>query len=365
MLRAYEWTLDWVIRFKAAMLAVTIATLVGTVWLYIIIPKGFFPSEDTGFIFATTEARPDVSFIALSEMQRKVAEIIRADKAVEYFNSTVGPGGPTPGTNGGRIFVKLKPRAERGESALDVIQRLRVTSNTVTGIAVYWRAVQNLNIGGRPSKGEYQYTLTSSDTDTLYRVAPEMQEKISRGRGDSRRDHRSRSAQSADEHRDRSREGRRLRHLHRPGAAGTVQRLRLAPGGDDLHPGRRFSGHPGKQAAIPGRHFGPFAHLPQDLERSVGAAGGGDAAVGVGRPAPGQPPGQPARGDDLVQPGARCLTRPGGRCHPRHRARGAPAGDRGVELPGLCAGVPGFAERAGHPGAGGGVRRLCAARHPL
>ena len=179
MLRAYEWTLDWVIRFKAAMLAVTIATLVGTVWLYIIIPKGFFPSEDTGFIFATTEARPDVSFIALSEMQRKVADIIRADKAVEYFNSTVGPGGPTPGTNGGRIFVKLKPRAERGESALDVIQRLRVTSNTVTGIAVYWRAVQNLNIGGRPSKGEYQYTLTSSDTDTLYRVAPEMQEKIS------------------------------------------------------------------------------------------------------------------------------------------------------------------------------------------
>jgi len=178
MHRAYEWTLDWVIRFKGAMLAVTIATLFGTVWLYIVIPKGFFPSEDTGFIFATTEARPDISFIALSAMQRKVADIIRADRAVEYFNSTVGPGGPTPGTNGGRIFIKLKPRAERKESALQVIQRLRVSANTVPGINVYFRAVQNLNIGGRPSRAEYQYTLTSSDTDTLYRVAPEMQQKI-------------------------------------------------------------------------------------------------------------------------------------------------------------------------------------------
>ncbi|MGH6770575.1 MAG: efflux RND transporter permease subunit [Xanthobacteraceae bacterium] len=178
MHRAYEWSLDWVIRFRAVMLAVTVATLVGSVWLYIVIPKGFFPSEDTGFIYATTEARPDISFRALAEMQGKVADIIRADRAVEYFNSTVGPGGPTPGTNGGRIFIKLKPRDVRQESALQVIQRLRVSANTVTGINVYFRAVQNLNVGGRPSRAEYQYTMTSSDTETLYRVAPEMQARL-------------------------------------------------------------------------------------------------------------------------------------------------------------------------------------------
>src|SRR5688572_11186580 len=177
-LRGYEWSLDKVIQYKAVMLAVTIGTLFGTVWLYIVIPKGFFPSEDTGFIFATTEARPDISFTALSEMQRKVADIIRADQAVEYFNSTVGPGGPTPGTNGGRIFIKLKSRDVRKESALQVIQRLRVSANTVTGINVYFRAVQNLNVGGRPSRAEYQYTMTSSDTETLYRVAPEMQARL-------------------------------------------------------------------------------------------------------------------------------------------------------------------------------------------
>jgi HAE1 family hydrophobic/amphiphilic exporter-1 len=177
MHRAYEWTLDWVIRFKAAMLVVTVATLFGTVWLYIVIPKGFFPSEDTGFIFATTEGRADVAFSSLSEMQGKVADIIMADPAVEYINNTVGPGGPTPGSNGGRIFVKLKPRDQR-DSAIDVIQRLRPKTNSVPGIAVTWRAVQNLNIGGRPSKAEYQYTLTSGDTEALYRLAPEIQGKI-------------------------------------------------------------------------------------------------------------------------------------------------------------------------------------------
>ena len=104
---------------------------------------------------------------------------------------------------------------------------------------------------------------------------------------------------------------------------------------------------------------------PEDRERTVGAAGSGDAAHDLGRAAAGQPPGQPARGHDLVQSRARRLARAGGRCHPADRARGAAAGHRRVELPGLGAGVPGFAQRAGHPGAGGDLRRLCAARHPL
>ncbi len=125
-MRGYEWSLDRVIKYKAVMLAVTVATLFGTVWLYIVIPKGFFPSEDTGFIFATTEAQADVSFQSLSEMQAKVAAIIRADKSVNYLNSTIGPGGPSPTANIGRIFIALKPRNERQDSANEVIQRLRV-----------------------------------------------------------------------------------------------------------------------------------------------------------------------------------------------------------------------------------------------
>jgi HAE1 family hydrophobic/amphiphilic exporter-1 len=177
-MRGYEWSLDRIIKYKAVMLAVTVATLFGTVWLYIVIPKGFFPSEDTGFIFAQTQAPADVSFQSLAEMQAKVASIIRADRSVEYFNSTIGPGGPSPTANIGRIFIKLKPRNERRESAEQVIERLRATANTVPGLLVRFRSVQNLNISGRPSSGEYQYTLTSSDTDLLYRAAPELQGRI-------------------------------------------------------------------------------------------------------------------------------------------------------------------------------------------
>jgi hydrophobic/amphiphilic exporter-1 (mainly G- bacteria), HAE1 family len=177
-LRAYEWSLDKIIRFKAVTLALTLCTLVGTVWLYIEIPKGFFPIEDTGFVSVTTEAKADISFEQLSALQAKVATIIRSDPAVAYLNSTIGPGGPSPTTNTGRMFVVLKPRAERDISANDVIQRLRGPVNSVLGIQTILRPIQNINVGGRPSRSEYQYTMTSTDTETLYRAATEMRDRM-------------------------------------------------------------------------------------------------------------------------------------------------------------------------------------------
>jgi HAE1 family hydrophobic/amphiphilic exporter-1 len=183
MHRAYEWSLDKVIIYKRAMLAVTIATLFGTVWLYIAIPKGFFPTEDTGFVAATTEGPSDISFQAMADLQRRVAEIVRKDPAVEYVNSTVGAGGPNPTTNYGRVFIVLKPRHVRGENSTSVIQRLRRTANSVPGIAVYFQNVQNLRIVARMSKSEFQYTLQSSDTEALYRIAPELREKIAQIEG--------------------------------------------------------------------------------------------------------------------------------------------------------------------------------------
>jgi len=179
-LRAYEWALDKVLAYKSVMLAVTLATLVGTVYLYVIIPKGFFPTEDTGFIAATTEGASDISFEAMAERQRRVAEIVRNDPSVAYVNSTVGVGGPNPTTNYGRMFIALKPRNERSENSTAVIQRLRRTANSVTGMIVYFQNVQNINITGRLSKSEYQYTLQSSDTETLFRVAPELRDKIAK-----------------------------------------------------------------------------------------------------------------------------------------------------------------------------------------
>jgi HAE1 family hydrophobic/amphiphilic exporter-1 len=182
-LRGYEWALDKVIAHKFIVLLVTFGTLAATFWLYTVIPKGFFPTEDTGFISASTEGASDVSFGQMATLQRQVAEIIRADKAVDYVNSTIGAGGPNPTLNAGRMFIALKPKKERGESSTDIIQRLRRAANTVPGMAVYFQNVQNINITGRISKSEFQYTLQSSDTPLLYEVAPQMRDKIAKIEG--------------------------------------------------------------------------------------------------------------------------------------------------------------------------------------
>jgi HAE1 family hydrophobic/amphiphilic exporter-1 len=178
-LRVYEWTLDWVLARKALMLLVTMATLAGTIALYIIVPKGFFPQEDTGFLSGVTEAATDTSFEAMTARQKELTDILSRDPAVEYINSTVGAGGPNVTANYARLFIALKPRAER-DSATVVMARLRQKATQVPGMLAFFQSIQNLNIGGRPSKSQYQYTLQSGDTEALYRLAPEMGDNISK-----------------------------------------------------------------------------------------------------------------------------------------------------------------------------------------
>jgi hydrophobic/amphiphilic exporter-1 (mainly G- bacteria), HAE1 family len=182
-LGAYEWALDRVLKYKSITLAATFLTLAATVYLYIAIPKGFFPTEDTGFISATTEAATDISFPAMVDLQAKITDIVLKDKAVDYVNPSVGPGGVNPTPNTGRIYIALKPRSERTENSTAVINRLRITANTVPGMAVFFQNVQNINITGRASKSEYQYSLQSSDTEALFRLAPEMRDKIAKIEG--------------------------------------------------------------------------------------------------------------------------------------------------------------------------------------
>jgi HAE1 family hydrophobic/amphiphilic exporter-1 len=178
-LNGYEWALDKVIAYKSVTLLITFLTIGGTVWLYLVVPKGFFPREDTGFVLVTTEVQSDVSFAAMVERQRKIADIVRADPAVEYANSTVGVGGPNTTVNQGRISIALKPKSVRGP--LDpVLARLRQATSGVVGMTVYFRVLQNINVGGRINKGEFQYTLQSSETATLYKTALEMRDKVAK-----------------------------------------------------------------------------------------------------------------------------------------------------------------------------------------
>jgi HAE1 family hydrophobic/amphiphilic exporter-1 len=175
--RAYEWTLDKVLAAKSVMLVVTLATIVATGYLYYVVPKGFFPQEDTGFLSGVSEAATDTSFEAMVERQGKLDAIVRADPAVEFLNTTVGAGGPNPTANYGRMFIGLKPKDQR-EAAPIIIARLRQKTSQVPGMQAFFQSIQNLNVGGRISKSQYQYTLQSSDIDRLYTVAPEMREKI-------------------------------------------------------------------------------------------------------------------------------------------------------------------------------------------
>ena len=202
-LRGYEITLDICLKHRFVVLLVMLGTLAGTVYLYVIIPKGFFPVEDTGFINGTIEGPSDISFQSMMERTLAIAATVRKDPAVDYLNVTVGGGGANPANNYARMFVALKPRAERGINSTAVIQRLRGPANSFTGMATYWQNVQNLNITGRISKSEFQYTLQSSDTPTLYGRARNAGENRQAARV-ARCDRRSLYQKSADDDPDRS-----------------------------------------------------------------------------------------------------------------------------------------------------------------
>lgn len=171
MFSAYRVTLDYVLRYRFVTLAFTIATVFLSVGLYVIIPKGFFPQEDTGLLRASSEAVPDISFSEMVKRQEMIIAAFRSDPAVEYVSTGMG-------TNQALSFVKLKPRAERDDMAT-VIGRLRKSASAIPGIATVFQPVQNINLNsGRGSRAQYQYTLQSADLATLFTEAPRLLEKL-------------------------------------------------------------------------------------------------------------------------------------------------------------------------------------------
>ena len=177
MLRTYDWTLQWVLRHRPLMMGVLVATLVVTAYLFTVIPKGFIPNEDTGQIFAFTEAAQDISFDAMMQRQQTVADIVRKDPYVDQFMSSIGAGGSNVVPNTGRIFIRLKPHGER-PPVEQVIQELRPKLASVPGINVYPQNLPTIRIGGQLTKALYQYTLQDTDLQQLYQWAPIFFEKL-------------------------------------------------------------------------------------------------------------------------------------------------------------------------------------------
>jgi len=177
LLDRYRRSLVVSLRHQGLVLGLAGATLVGTVLLYVVVPKGFLPQQDTGAIVATTEAAQNISIPAMAALQLRAADIVERDPAVESAASLVGAGSVNPTPNVGRLSITLKPRRQRDAMPV-VLARLQDHLRGLPGLAVFMQPVQDIQIGARISRTQYQYTLTDTDADELGHWAPLLIERL-------------------------------------------------------------------------------------------------------------------------------------------------------------------------------------------
>jgi multidrug efflux pump len=174
----YGRTLKFVLRFQTVTLLVAVATLILTIFLYIVIPKGFFPTQDTGVIQGISQAPATISFAAMQEKQQQLARIVLADQAVDSLSSFIGADGTNTTLNSGRMSINLKPLNVRDLSAADVIRRLQTKLKDVQGVDLYMSPVQNITVDDRVSRTQYQYTLEDPDVNELNEWTGKLVDKM-------------------------------------------------------------------------------------------------------------------------------------------------------------------------------------------
>src|SRR5205814_3404922 len=178
IIQFYGRTLQWVLKRQTATLLVAAAMLFLTIWLYVLVPKGFFPVQDTGVIQGISEAAQNSSFEAMAEKQQALAQIILKDSAVESISSFIGVDGINTTLNSGRILINLKALGERKISASEVIRRLQPELAKAEGITLYMQPVQDLTVEDRVSRTQYQYTLEDANADELNLWTAKLMEKL-------------------------------------------------------------------------------------------------------------------------------------------------------------------------------------------
>ncbi len=174
----YGRTLRWVLGYQTITLLVAVATLILTILLYINIPKGFFPTQDTGIIQGITQASPSISFAEMEQRQQEISKVLLADPAVQGISSFIGADGTNTTLNSGRIEINLKPLEQRKLSATEVIDRLSPKLEKIAGIKLYMQPVQDLTVDDMVSRTEYQYTLEDPNQAELNSVAKQLVAKL-------------------------------------------------------------------------------------------------------------------------------------------------------------------------------------------
>src|SRR6201999_1050931 len=176
MLRAYERGLDLALGWKRVTLFIFFATLALSVYLFVIIPKGFFPQQDAGLISATSEAAQDISFADMKAHQEALGAIVAQDPDVATIAMNIGGSGRAG--NNGNMFITLKPRNERTANAQQIIARLRPKLEKVEGARLYMQAAQDVRLGGRPTRTQFEFTLQDPDLTELNQWAPKIVAKM-------------------------------------------------------------------------------------------------------------------------------------------------------------------------------------------
>jgi multidrug efflux pump len=178
MIAAYGRVLRWVLRHQTLTQLVTVGTLAATIWLYLDVPAGFFPVQDTGEILGVSEAEQSISFTAMAERQQQLARVILQDPDVESLSSFIGIDGTNTTVNSGRMQIDLKPHEQRKANASEIIRRLQGQLEKVQGITLFMQPVQDLTVDDRVSRTQFQYSLEDSDAKELGDWAPRLVEKL-------------------------------------------------------------------------------------------------------------------------------------------------------------------------------------------
>src|SRR5262249_52371680 len=169
MSAGYMRGVDWVLEHRFATLAFTGLTLAATLWLYVIVPKGFLPVQDTGLLLGITDAAQDISFTSMAERQRAIADIVRRDPDVVAVDSFVGVSTVNPAPNSGRLYIDIGSPDRGRAGAVEIMQRLRTAAAAVPGITLHLQPVQDVTIETRSSRTQFQYVLQDIDESNLSR----------------------------------------------------------------------------------------------------------------------------------------------------------------------------------------------------
>jgi multidrug efflux pump len=178
VIASYGRMLNWVLDRQTAVLLVALATFGLTAWLYVVIPKGFFPLQDTGVIQAISEAPQSVSYAAMAERQQRLASVILKDPEVDSLSSFIGVDGTNTTLNSGRILISLKPHDQRKSGIATIMQRIKNSTASLTGITLYMQPVQDLTIEGTVSRTQYQFILQDADPSQLAEWTPKLVDKL-------------------------------------------------------------------------------------------------------------------------------------------------------------------------------------------